>query len=97
MFPRSSVSAQTTQPMVSNRRRLGTLEVSAVGLGVQNMSRTYQQTIPTWSEMFNLIRTAFDQGVTFYDAAEAYGPHEVEPRLSPVLARHGTPIHWGRS
>lgn len=42
MFPRSSVSAQTTQPMVSDRRRLGTLEVSAVSLGVQNMSRTYQ-------------------------------------------------------
>jgi Aldo/keto reductase family len=60
------------------RRRLGTLEVSAVGLGVQNMSRTYQQTIPTRSEMFNIIRTAFDRGVTFYDAAEAYGPHEVE-------------------
>ena len=56
------------------RRRLGTLEVSAVGLGVQNMSRTYQQTISTRSEMFNIIRTAFDRGVTFYDAAEAYGP-----------------------
>jgi aryl-alcohol dehydrogenase-like predicted oxidoreductase len=42
------------------------------------MSRTYQQTIPTRSEMLNIIRTAFDRGVTFYDAAEAYGPHEVE-------------------
>ncbi len=59
-------------------RRLGSLEVSSVGLGVQNMSRTYQQTIPTRSEMLNIIRTAFDRGVTFYDAAEAYGPHEVE-------------------
>jgi aryl-alcohol dehydrogenase-like predicted oxidoreductase len=28
--------------------------------------------------MHNIIRTAFDHGVTFYDAAEAYGPHEVE-------------------
>ncbi|MEP1061132.1 aldo/keto reductase [Phormidium sp. FACHB-592] len=93
----TSVSAQITQPVVSDRRRLSTLEVSAIGLGVQNMSRTYQQAIPTRSEMFNLIRTAFDRGVTFYDAAEAYGPHEVEPRLSPVLARHGTPIPWGRS
>ena len=60
------------------RRRLGKLEVSSVGLGVQNMSRTYQTTIPTRSEMFHIIRTAFDHGVTFYDAAEAYGPHEVE-------------------
>jgi aryl-alcohol dehydrogenase-like predicted oxidoreductase len=60
------------------RRKLATLEVSSVGLGVQNMSRTYQTTIPTRSEMINIIRTAHDRGVTFFDAAEAYGPHEVE-------------------
>ncbi|MBL8993457.1 MAG: aldo/keto reductase [Spirochaetia bacterium] len=65
-------------PKPITRRRLGKLEVSSVGLGVQNMSRTYQQTIPTRSEMIRIIRTAFDQGLTFYDAAEAYGPHEVE-------------------
>jgi len=75
-----------TQPAASGgtsasaigRRKLGTLEVSSVGLGVQNMSRTYQQTIPTRAEMHNIIRSAFDNGLTFYDAAEAYGPHEVE-------------------
>jgi aryl-alcohol dehydrogenase-like predicted oxidoreductase len=60
------------------RRRLGSLEVSSVGIGVQNTSRTYQTTIPTRPEMINIIRAAFDRGVTFYDAAEAYGPHEVE-------------------
>ncbi|MBY3206861.1 aldo/keto reductase [Rhizobium laguerreae] len=79
--------AQTpTQPDASagtaasaiGRRKLGTLEVSSVGLGVQNMSRTYQQTIPTRAEMHNIIRSAFENGLTFYDAAEAYGPHEVE-------------------
>ena len=42
------------------------------------MSRTYQTTIPTRPEMINIIRAAFERGVTFYDAAEAYGPHEVE-------------------
>ncbi|WP_407646714.1 aldo/keto reductase [Gloeocapsopsis crepidinum] len=62
------------------------MEVSAVGLGVQNMSRTYQTTIPTRSEMLNIIRTAFDRGVTFYDAAEAYGPHEVERILGEGVA-----------
>ncbi|RUT14486.1 aldehyde oxidase [Chroococcidiopsis cubana SAG 39.79] len=50
------------------------------------MSRTYQQTIPTRSEMLNIIRTAFDRGVTFYDAAEAYGPHEVERILGEGVA-----------
>lgn len=29
------------------RRKLGTLEVSSIGIGVQNMWRTYQTTIPT--------------------------------------------------
>ena len=77
-------NANQSQQMA--RRRLGTLEVSAVGLGVQNMSRTYQQTIPTRSEMFNIIRTAFDRGITFYDAAEAYGPHEVERILGEGVA-----------
>jgi aryl-alcohol dehydrogenase-like predicted oxidoreductase len=57
-----------------------------VGLGVQNMSRTYQTTIPTRSEMLNIIRTAFDRSVTFFDAAEAYGPHEVERILGEGVA-----------
>ena len=60
------------------RRKLGELEVSSIGIGVQNMSRTYQTTVPNRQEMLNIIRKAFDQGVTFYDAAEAYGPLEVE-------------------
>jgi hypothetical protein len=37
------------------RRKLGSLEVSSVGLGVQNMHRTYQTTIPSRPEMINII------------------------------------------
>ncbi|WP_257979478.1 aldo/keto reductase [Corallococcus exiguus] len=65
---------------------LVTLEVSSVGLGVQNMSRTYQTTVPSRPEMLNIIRTAYDRGVTFFDAAEAYGPHEVERILGEGIA-----------
>jgi aryl-alcohol dehydrogenase-like predicted oxidoreductase len=36
--------------------------------------------------MHNIIRTAFDHGVTFFDAAEAYGPHEVERILGEGIA-----------
>ena len=69
------------------RRKLGgTLEVSNVGLGVQNMPRTYQTTIPTRSEMINIIRTAFDRGVTLFDTAEAYGPFESEKILGEAIA-----------
>jgi aryl-alcohol dehydrogenase-like predicted oxidoreductase len=60
------------------RRKLGSLEVSGLGLGCQNTSRTYQNTVPIRPDMVQLIRTAFERGVTFFDAAEAYGPHEVE-------------------
>jgi aryl-alcohol dehydrogenase-like predicted oxidoreductase len=68
------------------RRRLGTLEVSSIGLGVQNMSRTYQRTIPYRPEMHNIIRAAHDRGVSLFDAAEAYGPHEVERILGEGIA-----------
>lgn len=68
------------------RRRLGALEVSAVGLGVQNMSRRYETTVPYRPEMVNIIRAAFEQGVTFFDAAESYGPHEVERILGEAVA-----------
>jgi aryl-alcohol dehydrogenase-like predicted oxidoreductase len=71
---------------VEGRRRLGALEVSATGIGVQNMSRTFQTTIPSRPEMLNIIRAAFDHGVTFFDAAEVYGPHEVERILGEGVA-----------
>ena len=70
----------------TGRRKLGRLEVSSVGLGVQNMSRTYQTTVPSRPEMLNIIRSAFERGVTFFDAAEAYGPHEVERILGEGVA-----------
>jgi aryl-alcohol dehydrogenase-like predicted oxidoreductase len=70
---------------VKGRRKLGTLDVSSVGLGVQNMHRTYQTTIPHRPEMINIIRTAFERGVTFFDCAEAYGPHENERILGEAI------------
>ena len=68
------------------RRRLGKLEVSSVGLGVQNMSRKYETTVPYRPEMINIIRAAFDRGVTFFDTAEAYGPFECERILGESIA-----------
>lgn len=87
----SRASAQTgsvSGSMVAaldGRRRLGTLEVSSVGLGVQNMHRTYQTTMPSRPEMIAIIRTAHERGVTFFDTAEAYGPHECERILGEAI------------
>ncbi|MBK7379485.1 MAG: aldo/keto reductase [Ignavibacteriales bacterium] len=73
-------------PMMSlGKRKLGSLEVSSVGMGVQNTSRKYETTIPYRPEMINIIRTAFDNGITFFDSAEAYGPLEVERILGEAV------------
>lgn len=78
---------ELTPATLMSKRKLGaSLEVSSIGLGVQNMSRTYQTTIPSRLEMYNIIRTAFDKGVTLFDAAEAYGPFEVERILGEGVA-----------
>ena len=71
---------------LSQRRTLGTLEVSSLGLGVQNMHRTYQTTVPYRPEMIHIIRTAHERGVTFFDCAEAYGPFENERILGEAIA-----------
>lgn len=86
------VRAQTERPPLPGatapigRRRLGSLEVSSIGLGVQNMTRKYDGTVPNRAEMLEIIRKAHDRGVTFFDAAEAYGPWEVERVLGEGIA-----------
>jgi aryl-alcohol dehydrogenase-like predicted oxidoreductase len=68
-----------------NTRKLGKLEVSALGLGCMNMSGNYnapadkQQSIRT-------IRKAFESGVTFFDTAEVYGPYINEELVGEALA-----------
>ncbi|QQR97013.1 MAG: aldo/keto reductase [Sphingobacteriales bacterium] len=81
VFAKNKKKLQVTNNIKTNlsKRKLGkTLEVSSIGLGVQNMSRTYQTTIPNRAQMHNIIRNAYENGVTLFDAAEAYGPLEVE-------------------
>ncbi|WP_462267648.1 aldo/keto reductase [Mucilaginibacter sp.] len=69
------------------KRKLGgKLEVSSIGLGVQNMPRTYETTIPSRPEMIKIIRAAYDRGVTLFDTAEAYGPFESERILGEGIA-----------
>lgn len=69
-----------------HRKLGGKLEVSSIGLGVQNMWRTYQTTIPYRPEMINIIRKAYENGVTLFDTAEAYGPFESERILGEAIA-----------
>ncbi|MGE0000605.1 MAG: aldo/keto reductase [Fimbriimonadaceae bacterium] len=68
------------------RRKLGRLEVSSIGMGVQNMHRKYDTSIPSRAEMVAILRAAYDRGVTFFDCAEAYGPWENERILGEAIA-----------
>lgn len=66
-------------------RRLGELEVSALGLGCMGMTSAYGPAADT-GEMITLIRQAHDLGVTHFDTAEAYGPFVNESLLGEALA-----------
>ena len=79
---RSGPAAATA---VSGRRRLGKLEVSSIGIGVQNNSRKYTTETPYRPEQVALLRAAFDHGVSLFDTAEAYGPHECERILGEAV------------
>lgn len=82
----STRDTDARQPSTLGSRKLGALNVSSLGLGVQNMSRKYDTSVPYRPEMIGVIRAAFDHGVTFFDAAEAYGPFEVERILGEGVA-----------
>jgi aryl-alcohol dehydrogenase-like predicted oxidoreductase len=56
-----------------DRRRLGALEVSAIGLGCMGLSANYGDPVDT-DHGINVIRGAHELGVTFFDMAESYGP-----------------------
>ncbi|HUK95929.1 MAG TPA: aldo/keto reductase [Gaiellaceae bacterium] len=64
---------------------LGSLEVSAIGLGCMGMSFGYGPAADK-QEMTSLIRTAVERGVTFFDTAEAYGPYANEELVGEALA-----------
>jgi aryl-alcohol dehydrogenase-like predicted oxidoreductase len=81
----SAAAERGTQVRMNGRRKLGSLEVSSVGLGVQNVSRSYETLVPYRPEMINIIRAAYDHGVTFFDTAEAYGPLECERILGESI------------
>lgn len=66
-------------------RKLGELEVSSIGMGVQNMHRKFNTFVPYRPEMIEILRAAYDRGITFFDCAEAYGPHENERILGEAI------------
>ena len=69
------------------KRHLGRsgLEVSALGLGCMGLSQGYGPATDR-TKAIELIRTAVDRGVTFFDTAEGYGPFLNEEVVGEALA-----------
>ena len=89
--PTSIFANSTSQNTTSNQfaslktRKLGPLEVSAIGLGCMNMvSGTYNPSPPK-DEMIAHLRKAVEMGVTFFDTAEVYGPYGSEELVGEAL------------
>lgn len=61
-------------------RKLGNLEVSAIGYGAMGLSMGYGS-IPSREESVQLIRAAYDQGCTLFNTAEFYGANGVNEEL----------------
>lgn len=56
-------------------RKIGSLEVSPIGMGCMGFSHGYGQ-VPEESYSIEAIRKAHDFGCTFFDTAEAYGQEQ---------------------
>ncbi|MBD0375558.1 MAG: aldo/keto reductase [Flavisolibacter sp.] len=69
------------------------LEVSALGLGCMGLSSAFGQKV-TKEEAIRFLRDAVEQGVTFFDTAEVYGPYNNEEMVGEALApfRNGVVI-----
>lgn len=76
---KNSVSAkEPAEITASSVRKLGSLEVSAIGLGCMSMTSGHYNPPRSKKEMVPVLRGAFDNGVTFFDTAEYYGPYTNE-------------------
>jgi aryl-alcohol dehydrogenase-like predicted oxidoreductase len=66
------------------QRRLGNLEVSALGLGCMGLSFGYGPALDR-RDSIKLIRAAVEKGYTFFDTAEVYGPFTNEELVGEAL------------
>src|SRR5580765_7329848 len=69
------------------KRKLGNsnLQISTLGLSCMSMSFGYGPAGEK-QEMISLIRSAVEQGVTFFDTAEVYGPFTNEELVGEAMA-----------
>jgi aryl-alcohol dehydrogenase-like predicted oxidoreductase len=67
------------------KRKLGKLEVSAIGLGCMGLSHAYGTPVDKATGIA-FLRGAVERGVSFFDTAEFYGPFTNEELVGEALA-----------
>ena len=67
-------------------RKLGKLEVSALGFGNMTLSGGHYGPGVDRAKGLRIIRDAYERGVTFFDTAEVYGPYVNEELVGEALA-----------
>ena len=67
-----------------DKKRIGTLEVSALSLGCMGMTGFYGNT--DREQCIQTIQTAFEQGISFFDTADNYGFGENESLVGAAIA-----------
>jgi aryl-alcohol dehydrogenase-like predicted oxidoreductase len=65
-------------------RKLGSLDVSALGYGCMGLDGSYNAPVPR-PEAVKMIHAAFERGVTLFDTAEVYGPFSNEQLLGAAV------------
>jgi aryl-alcohol dehydrogenase-like predicted oxidoreductase len=76
---------QRAQGKMMKQRTLGTMKVSEIGAGCMTFAGNYNPPAPK-EQAIKTIRTAFENGVTFFDTAEVYGPYISEEFVGEALA-----------
>jgi aryl-alcohol dehydrogenase-like predicted oxidoreductase len=66
-------------------RKLGTLEVSEVGAGCMSISANYGPAADR-NQGIQVLRAAYERGVTLFDTAEVYGPFTNEALVGEAVA-----------
>jgi aryl-alcohol dehydrogenase-like predicted oxidoreductase len=77
--------AKAMQTRGLGRRKLGKLEVSELGAGCMSISANYGPPADR-NQGIKVIRSANENGVTFFDTAEVYGPYTSEELVGEALA-----------
>jgi aryl-alcohol dehydrogenase-like predicted oxidoreductase len=86
----ATAAAQSPEPKKGTAkmktRKLGGLEVSELGFGNMTLSGGHYGPGVDRAQGIEVIRSAYEHGVTFFDTAEVYGPYVNEELVGEALA-----------